>query len=195
MSLVAVRKGEQTPNLAVVVFLAVMAGAVRVAYARSLPGLNASGGIIPDIRYLSPLYLPAGLLGVYSIWRLGGAGSKRMALSQIGAIAILTPALLLALMLFQPYGGKYAGYAMFFTRVTFVLLAVVLVLMVMRWRSGVPAAWVTGALALLIAAPFAWQMMMVFLYSVAKFNGYPLWIPVVEMIYQNWIGVSGLEGV
>ncbi len=98
-------------------------------------------------------------------------------------------------MLFQPYGGQYAGYTMFFTRVTFVLLAVVLVLMVMRWRSGVPAAWVTGALVLLIAAPFAWQMMMVFLYSVAKFNGYPLWIPVVEMIYQNWIGVSGLEGV
>ncbi|NLM30419.1 MAG: hypothetical protein GX216_08360 [Methanomicrobiales archaeon] len=189
------RRGEQTPHLAVVVFLAVMVCAVWVAYIRSLPGLNTSSGIIPDIRYLSPLYLPVGLLGVYSIWRLRDAGSKRMALSQIGAIAVLTPALLLALMLFQPYGGKYAGYTLFFTRVTFVVLAVVLVLMVARWRSGVPKAWVTGALVLLIAAPFAWQMMMLFLYSVAKFNGYPLWIPVVEMIYQNWIGVSGLEGV
>lgn len=69
MSLVTVRKGEQTPNLAVVVFLALVAGAVRVAYTRGLTGLNASGGIIPDIRYLSPLYLPAGMLGVYSIWR------------------------------------------------------------------------------------------------------------------------------
>ena len=189
------RRGEQTPHLAVVVFLAVMVCAVWVAYIRSLPGLNTSSGIIPDIRYLSPLYLPVGLLGVYSIWRLRDAGSKRMALSQIGAIAVLTPALLLALMLFQPYGGKYAGYTLFFTRVTFVVLAVVLVLMVARWRSGVPKAWVTGALVLLIAAPFAWQMMMVFLYSVAKFNGYPLWIPVVEMIYQNFIGVSGLEGI
>ncbi len=189
------RKGEQTPNLAVVVFLAVMACAVWVAYTRSLPGLNTSGGIVPDIRYLSPLYLSVGLLGVYGIWRLGGADSKRMALSQIGAIAVLTPTLLLALMLFQPYGGQYAGYTIFFTRVTFVLLAAVLVLMVARWRSGVPKAWVTGALVLLIAAPFAWQMMMVFLYSVAKFNGYPLWIPVVEMIYQNFIGVSGLEGI
>jgi hypothetical protein len=37
--------------------------------------------------------------------------------------------------------------------------------------------------------------MMVFLYSVAKFNGYPLWIPLVETIYQQCIGVSGLETV
>ena len=60
MSLVAVRKGERSPDLAMVVFLAVMACAVWVAYTRSLPGLNTSGGIVPDIRYLSPLHLPVG---------------------------------------------------------------------------------------------------------------------------------------
>jgi hypothetical protein len=32
-------------------------------------------------------------------------------------------------------------------------------------------------------------MMMVFLYSVAKFNGYPLWIPLIETMYGQFIGV------
>lgn len=190
------RKGRQTPNLAVVVFLLAMACAVWVAYTRTLPTLNTSGGIVPDIRYLSPLYLPMGLLGVYGISHLtAGAEPKRMVLWQVAIIAVATPILLLALMLFQPYGGLYAGYTMFFTRVTFVLLAVTLVLVAARARYDIPRTWITAVLLLLIAAPFAWQMMMLFLYSVAKFNGYPLWIPLVETLYHHCIGVSGLEGV
>jgi len=184
------RRGERSQNLAVVIFLVVVACAVWVAYARSLPGLSASHGIIPDIRYLSPFYLPAGLLGVYGISRLASADPKRRALWQVAAIAAAAPVLLLALMLIQPYGGQYPGYTMFFSRITFVLLAVTLFLMIVRKRFSIPGTWITAALLLLIAVPFAWQLMMVFLYSVAKFNGYPLWIPVVETLYQHCIGVS-----
>ncbi len=190
------RKGERSPHLAVMVFLAVIAFAIWVAYARSLPGLNASHGIVPDIRYLAPFYLPAGLLGVYSISRLNRtADPKRWALSLVAAIGIATPVLLVALMLIQPYGGQYAGYVMFFTRITFLLLAATIILMAVRKRFAIPRAWTTASLLFLIAVPFAWQLMMVFLYSVAKFNGYPLWIPLAETFFQNVIGVSGLENL
>jgi hypothetical protein len=36
--------------------------AILFAYVRSWPGLSVSEGIGPDMRYLSPLYLPAGYL-------------------------------------------------------------------------------------------------------------------------------------
>ena len=189
------RRGERPQNLAVVVFLVVVACAVWVAYARSLPGLNASHGIVPDIRYLTPFYLPAGLLGVYGIRRLAGTDPKKMMLWQVAAIAVSAPVLLVAMMLFQPYGGQYAGYTQFFTQITFALLAATLVLMAARKRFGIPQAWITAALLLLVATPFAWQLMMVFLYSVAKFNGYPLWVPLVETLFQQCIGVSGLENL
>jgi len=189
------RRGERPQNLAVVVFLVVVACAVWVAYARSLPGLNASHGIVPDIRYLTPFYLPAGLLGVYGIRRLAGTDSKKMVLWQVAAIGVSAPVLLVAMMLFQPYGGQYAGYTQFFTQITFALLAATLVLMAARKRFGIPQAWITAALLLLVATPFAWQLMMVFLYSVAKFNGYPLWVPLVETLFQQCIGVSGLENL
>jgi hypothetical protein len=185
------RRGERSPNLPVVIFLAVVACAVWVAYARNLPGLNASHGIVPDIRYLSPFYLPAGLLGVYAVSRLADATDpKRMTLWQVAVIGVSAPALLVAMMLIQPYGGQYAGYTMFFTQITFALLAVTLVLIAAKKRFGIPSGWIATALLILVAVPFAWQLMMVFLYSVAKFNGYPLWIPLVETLYQHCIGVS-----
>lgn len=190
------RRGERAPNLPVVIFLLAVACAVWVAYARSLPGLNTSHGIIPDIRYLAPFYLPAGLLGVYAVSRFnGGFSARKKTLRQIAVLAVAAPVLLVALLLIQPYGGQYAGYTVFFTQITFVLLAVTLILIAAQKRFGIPHAWSTAALLLLIAVPFTWQLMMVFLYSVAKFNGYPLWIPLVETLYQNCIGVTGLENL
>ncbi len=185
------RRGERPQNLAVVVFLAVIACAVWVAYTRSLPGLNASHGIIPDIRYLAPFYLPAGLLGVYAISRFNGEYSPRKrALWQMAVVAVSAPVLLIAMMLIHPTGAQYADYVMFFTRISFVLLAVTLILIAARKRFEISHAWIAAALLLLIAIPFAWQLMMVFLYSAAKFNGYPLWIPLVETLYDHFIVVS-----
>ncbi|WP_292385278.1 hypothetical protein [Methanoculleus sp. UBA430] len=177
----------------IVVFLVVVGIAVWVAYLRSMHGLNTSDGIVPDIRYLTPFYLPVGLLGAYAVSRLSSADPKRQTLSLAAVIAVSAPVLLVVMMLFQPYGGLYAGYTMFFTQITFALLGATLILIAAGERFGVPPRWVTAALLLLIAAPFAWQLMMLFLYSVAKFNGYPLWIPLVETLFQHCIGVSGLD--
>ena len=178
----------------IIVFLVVVGIAVWVAYLRSMHGLNTSNGIVPDIRYLTPFYLPAGLLGVYAVSRLNGdVEPKQRALWQATAIAVSAPVLLIVMIHFQPYSGEYAGYTLFFTQVTFVLLAVTLALIAVRKRLGIPQIWVVVVLLLLIAVPFAWQLMMVFLYSVAKFNGYPLWIPLVEVFFQNNIEVLGLN--
>lgn len=185
-------EGFTTADRQIIVFLVVVGIAVWVAYLRSMHGLNTSNGIVPDIRYLTPFYLPAGLLGAYALSRLSSADSKRRTLWQIAAIAVSAPVLLVTMMLFQPYGGLYAGYTQFFTQVTFMLLGATLILIAVQKRFGIPDKWITAALLLLIAVPFAWQLMMVFLYSVAKFNGYPLWIPVVETLFQHCIGVSGL---
>ncbi|UYU18322.1 MULTISPECIES: glycosyltransferase family 39 protein [Methanoculleus] len=185
------RRGERPQNLAAVAFLAVIACAVWVAYIRSLPGLNASHGIVPDIRYLAPFYLPAGLLGVYAMSRFNGEyGSRKRTLLQIAVLAVSAPVLLVVMMLIHPTGAQYADYVMFFTRISFVLLAVTLILIAARKRFEISHAWIAAALLLLIAIPFAWQLMMVFLYSAAKFNGYPLWIPLVETLYDHFIVVS-----
>ena len=47
----------------ILAFFALAAALVVLAYARSLPGMSASPGIVPDMRYLSPAYLPLLVMG------------------------------------------------------------------------------------------------------------------------------------
>jgi len=180
-----------TDRKAILLF-AVIGVAVLIAYLRSLHGLNISSGIIPDIRYLTPLYLPAGLLGVYAIWAgVGQSREKALALVTGASELVITPLLIIIMLLVQPYGGLYAGYTAFFTQATFIVLAAaVVMLFAAAVEGGLKSLWLMGAIVLLIAIPLGWQVMMLFLYSVAKFNGYPLWIPVVESLFNTIIGVD-----
>ena len=164
--------------------------AIWAAYLRSIPGLNASTGIVPDIRYLVPFYLPAGLLGIYAIRTVIPKGDERpLAWGTIGCILIGSPILIGFIAVFQPFGGLYAGYTAFFKCVTFALLALSLCMMYLVSAGKVNRKVLITVLGLLFAAPFAWQIMMVFLYSIGKFNGYPLWIPLVEELFNTFIHV------
>jgi hypothetical protein len=44
---------------------------VVLTYARSIPGMPASPGIIPDMRYLFPAYLPMLVIGLYGLKHAG----------------------------------------------------------------------------------------------------------------------------
>jgi hypothetical protein len=52
-------------------FFALAAALVVLTYARSIPGMPASPGIVPDMRYLSPAYLPMLVIGVYALKHAG----------------------------------------------------------------------------------------------------------------------------
>lgn len=173
-----------------VLLLASVGVAIWLAYLRSLHGLNTSHGIIPDIRYLVPFYLPAGILGLFAVRKLLEDTRTRIgAVCSILAATLITPLLILSIMIFQPYGGAYLGYTTFFSHLTYVVLSVTLVSLITQFLGIMRKGWIYIAIAMLIAVPLGWQIMMLFLYSIAKFNGYELWIPVVEAFYSNWIGV------
>jgi hypothetical protein len=174
----------------VIILLALISTAIWVAYLKSLPGLNASTGIIPDIRYFVPMYLPAGLLGLYAI-RVGiqQLTQKQLSLFTSLAVLLVSPFLLLTIMLTQPFGGMYAGYTMFFTNAAFIVTFAVLLLILLNNFGIVSARWTMAGIALLVSIPLGWQMMMLFLYSIAKFNGYFFWIPAVETVYRLGIGI------
>ena len=185
------RERFSTSDRQTIVLLTIVGVAIWAAYLRSLHGLNVSGGIIPDIRYLTPFYLPAGLLGTYAIRYVSEpVEGKEKAFSALIAIAIVTPLTILALLLFQPFGGCYSGYTQFYNVTVFLLLSLALAVFALHLTGMISTRWLVAAVVLLIAVPLGWQMMMVFLYSVAKFNGYPLWIPIVEMLLEQGVGME-----
>lgn len=173
-----------------IVLLTLVSIAIWLAYMNSWHSLNISHGIVPDIRYFAPFYLPAGLLGLFAVKSfLVGTHWKPALVYYTLSIVTLTPVLLIAMLLVQPYGGYYAGYIAFFTQLVFTLLIVSLIAMYLRSSGKFSTTSVHAALILLLTAPLAWQAMMLFLYSISKFNGYPFWVPLIDALYHSYIGV------
>jgi len=106
---------------------------VVLAYTRSLPGMSASPGIVPDMRYLSPAYLPLLVIGVYALKHAGldgdGVGEALKVLFWLAVIDLQVIA-----------GNNPAGQVTFITILICLFLAgaVVLYIAVLARRASSP---------------------------------------------------------
>ena len=159
---------------------------IFLAYMKAIPSMNISEGIGPDIRYLSPLYIPAGLLGLLCLHRSGqlipyGTLIKRCILFPV----IIPIPLILILLLTQPFGGGYYVFVELLSYVSYVI-AILLFLFFLLNIAGVKTKGILSILfPVLISIPFTWQIMIVILYSITKFNGYPFWLPLIEHVINS----------
>lgn len=186
-----IRKKTSVQDNPVIIYLSVMTIAVLFAYLNRIQILNSDGGIIPDMRYLSPAYIPIGLMGAVSLFIVLKKLPVVELLKKYLVIAlILVPFFLISLMVFQPFGGFYKGYSLFYQVLTYCVIGLLIVLFILYRNGTIPFRWLAAGVLVLLAIPLSWQMMMVFLYSVTKFNGYPLWIPIVEQFFNTFIRVT-----
>ncbi|WP_445669624.1 hypothetical protein [Methanoculleus bourgensis] len=96
---------------------------VVLAYARSLPGMSADPGIVPDMRYLSPAYPPLLVIGVYALKyaRLDSDG-VREALRTLFRIAVIDLPLIF-IILQTVVGNNPTGQVTLVTTLTYIFLA------------------------------------------------------------------------
>ena len=162
---------------------------VFIAYMRSFHGLHTSEGIAPDIRYLAPIYIPGGIIGLIGMkyWKFCPIDAGLWKISII-FILIGAPILLIGMLLIQPFGGGFFYYNYTLSLCSFGLLLLLIVQYLIMEFFGRWNTWaVRGNLLLLLVVPIAWQLMMVFLFSMAKFDGYSFWIPLSELVVNSFI--------
>ncbi|WP_333582324.1 hypothetical protein [Methanoculleus bourgensis] len=96
---------------------------VVLAYARTLPGMSASPGIVPDMRYLFPAYPPLLVIGVYALKyaRLDSDG-VREALRTLFRIAVIDLPLIF-IILQTVVGNNPTGQVTLVTTLTYIFLA------------------------------------------------------------------------
>lgn len=174
----------------IILFLGLFALSVIFGYLTSFHTMSTDGGIVPDMRYISPIYLPAALLGLMGVTSIVHGRYKKLTLSTLGGAALLAPSLILLMIVIRPYGGYYIGMTRFLMDLIYLALGITMVLALLTLREKKWERYLLIALALLVMLPFVWQMMMVVLYSVAKFNGYPFWIPAVDALYNHIIAYN-----
>jgi hypothetical protein len=192
-----VKDDKNHRRIELVIFLLIASCVVILAYLHNLNGLNASHGIGPDIRYLSPLYLPIILLSLVLLERtILFAHPKKLVTYSLILGFTLVPIILVAIMLIYPAVDR--NISEFLT--LFKILIPFEVIMSLGITVGYHFAhrkpdWITDLLLpILVITVLAWQITMVFLLlPVTKFNGYPQWLPIVESLYniilRTWAGV------
>ncbi|NLV28529.1 MAG: hypothetical protein GXY48_15485 [Methanomicrobiales archaeon] len=164
-----------------------------LAYAKSLPSISASPGMLPDMRYFLPIYLIGGILGLIALNVLYRRGSKYPSLTPTFIIPVIgTVVLLLGLIIFHPFGGVYLGYTRFFFLSNSILTLLLIICYYLSYTGKIRIQWTFTLLGVVLTFPASWQILMTFFYSVTKFNGYPFWLPFVEQMFLKFIGVSGM---
>jgi hypothetical protein len=182
-------------------FFLVMGLAAIFAYLPKLGAMNISHGILPDMRYLSPAYIPFGIFSIMVLSRTPVIRKPEQMLRN-GVIAgiILAPVLLILMIVVHPFGSVNEGYTFFFEVLIVLELALCSVLMVIS-RFVLPEnrllmRCLPVMLILIIVSVFTLQLVLVFIFGViVKVNGYPLWIPLVREGFRMVFNVTVLPPV
>ncbi|MCK9299610.1 MAG: hypothetical protein M0P21_11725, partial [Methanoculleus sp.] len=164
-------------------FFALAAALVVLAYARSLPGMSASPGIVPDMRYLSPAYLPLLVIGVYALKHAGLDGDGvREALRTLFWLAVIDLPLIFVVL--QVVAGRDpAGQVTLVTTLTYLFLAGAAVLYIAVLARRASPRLLAYAVPVLMLFPLAWEVIVDFRFATSCWEGYHFWIPMVQYIW------------
>jgi hypothetical protein len=176
--------------------LVLLSLAVFGAYLNRVAGLNTDLGIMPDIRYLSPLYLPLTIAGLMIIRKAPGITERPFELlADMGITWLILLPVSLSVILFchsPPLGwnnvfiliDRWATMAIFVITVVFVLLYYRMI--VSRTHDGPGSRVAHAAFAFMCALPLVWQAAASFLalLFVNAWGGYYFWIPVLFKVFS-----------
>jgi len=181
--------------------LFVLGIAAILSYLPRLGSMNASSGILPDMRYLSPAYIPFGILSILVLSRTPVLTKPRETFFRaVIAGIVLTPVLFLMMILIHPFGAINEGYTLFFevTVVLELLLALGLMVVIRFVLPKTPVLYrlLPWSFILIVITVFTFQLVLVFIFGViVKINGYPLWIPLIREGFKMIFSVNVIPPV
>jgi hypothetical protein len=181
--------------------LLVLGLAAVFSYLPKLGAMNISHGILPDMRYLSPAYIPFGIVSILLLSRTPVFKNYRQMVSDVLlAGLILVPVLFLLMVIVHPFGAVNEGYTLFFKAAVVLELTLALAMMAAA-RFVAPGnrllhRLLPWCLVLLVITVFTFQLVLVFIFGViVKVNGYPLWIPLIREAFRTFFSVTVLPPV
>jgi hypothetical protein len=185
------KKGGKIYNKYIALYI-IMIIPFFIAFISSLHNLSVSAGITPDIRYLSPLYIPLGLIGLIGLNLVISQYKTKDLLLYSMPVMIFSPFfLILFCVLFQPFNGGYEGFTHFF-RILVLPVGLLLItsILLSQYRHNFRELNILLS-SMLIVIPLSWQIIMIYLFSFFKFNGYNWWIPITEWIFWSFFIPAG----
>lgn len=178
-------------HLLAIIYLCILCIGLPITYIGGIHGLNTSIGITPDIRYLSPIYLVITLLGIFLVYQIFSDINWRKVTGMITGILVISIPFNLYMLLFIFTGGGSAPQYIDFYNVFSIGLAIITAtIFALSIRNPYFREYFVLFLGAMIISPLSWQILMTYFFASAKFNGYPFWIPIMELIYNRIVIVN-----
>jgi hypothetical protein len=173
-------------------FLIVVAISIFIAYIHSLSGMFSDFGIAPDVRYLSPVYLPCGILGVILIQkcRLLPIFSKKGLSVLLFSMSEIILILITFMILFKPADKSFQFYVSTvsetITCITFAMILLCILSFIFIRNIQHKTEYCSLILYAVVGIPLIWQLAMIFNSNICiNYDGYTYWIPVVKFVMQH----------
>lgn len=176
------------------IVMVLLSAGVFFAYFRSIHVMNTDPGIVPDIRYLSPIYLPLNIMGLLVLRKIPAISDKPLDLLKwmVCFWIIIIPVSLIAISQYYPSPEGWSdvfptlGAWIYITVIILAAICLMGIISIIVFKK--PGTLTKILLALLCALPFIWQVDATFIARVfgVGLGGYSFWIPVVRMIF-TWI--------
>jgi hypothetical protein len=176
--------------------IGLMALAVFFTYVRGISGMNTSPGIIPDIRYLLPIYVPLNILGLMVLKkiRLIPGIEVKIIRSICAILAVVIPVSLIIISQLYPFPDDWSAIFTILngstTLLTLIIVAFLVISIISYEFYRTSTAFPLISLATLCAIPFTWQVDATFVMRAfgSGLGGYSFWIPAVRMFFAILFG-------
>jgi len=146
--------------------------------------LGRDGGVIPDIRYLTPSY------ALFSLFALSVIPYKLNYRKILKNIFISIPIVLIISLFiisgYTPIGETYKTFRIIPEIIAVATFSIMSLILVNHRKTESPL--LEKIIPIAIASSLSWQMIMIFIYHTSKAHYYPMFIPIVEMLYKLIFG-------
>lgn len=169
--------------------------AIFGAYANRIAGLNTDLGIVPDIRYLSPIYLPLTIIGLMVFGKIPRISARPINLltGMTTAWIILIPVSLFLIIGYYPIPSEWKElYPLLSHWATLCILSVVLLFVIVfycsefRNRQESLEKIVAFLFAGMCSLPLIWQVNVEFISLLYGYGlgGYFFWLPILLKLFN-----------
>ena len=175
---------------------------VFLAYVSVINILNVDIGITPDIRYLSPMYLPLTVTGLIFVKKMNLLSEKSA--DSIKWLFVVTSLGLVISLIFLPIAyapGAFAStlsipigkfFSIYTLALCFLTIGTILVCKYLKKGNSL----YEYLIFLLCSVPLFWQVNATFVFrSFSGYAGYTFWIPIIRLIWELIVNLILIKNV
>jgi len=193
--LIHMKKSLSSEEIQEIIILSSLAVGTVLAYISSITGLGTSIGIYPDVRYLSPLYLPLTLVGLIILMKYEFPDYILLHIIRNISLAVVTGVGFVVWVTTWLYPAYiYSDFFLWInitiTSLVFTTLGITILAFILTSLGMVSGRVRYLPLAVLIALPLIWQIseLIIINFSGSLFDHYPPLLPAVRVFLEYLSG-------